>query len=66
MVRELVLRPAAKEDGRKWTWAVTYPQDIFGVGQGNFMNLATALGFYASVYAISGEGEILFPGAQKT
>lgn len=30
------------------------------------MNLATALGLYASVSAISGEGEIPFPGAKKT
>uniref|UniRef100_A0A093V514 PRISE-like Rossmann-fold domain-containing protein n=1 Tax=Talaromyces marneffei PM1 TaxID=1077442 RepID=A0A093V514_TALMA len=64
--QQRLLANAAKEDGDKWTWAVTYPQDILGVARGNFMNLATALGLYASVSAISGQGEIPFPGAKGT
>ncbi len=41
---------AAREDGNRWSWVVTYTQDIVRVATANFMNLATALGLYASVY----------------
>ncbi|KAL2842031.1 hypothetical protein BJY01DRAFT_256858 [Aspergillus pseudoustus] len=57
---------AAREDGDSWSWVVTYPQDIIGVARGNFMNIATALGLYASVSTSLGQGEIPFPGAKKT
>lgn len=47
--QQRVLANAANEDGGGWTWAITYPHDILGVALGIFMDLATALGLYASV-----------------
>ncbi|KAK7887374.1 hypothetical protein LTR67_009794 [Exophiala xenobiotica] len=61
-----ILAEAARKDGDKWTWVVTFPQDVIGVAKANFMNLATALGLYASVMATlpSGGSELPFPGCK--
>lgn len=46
-------------------WVVTYPNDVFGFAQGNFMNLAAAIGLYAAVRReLGGDGgELPFPGS---
>lgn len=63
-IQQRILADAAKKDGDKWTWVVTYPQDVIGVAKGNFMNLATALGLYASVCSALPENELPFPGSK--
>jgi nucleoside-diphosphate-sugar epimerase len=42
-----ILKKEAEEIGFEWT--VTYPNDVVGVAKGNFMNLVSAIGVYASV-----------------
>ncbi|OCT46224.1 hypothetical protein CLCR_01219 [Cladophialophora carrionii] len=64
--QQRILSAAAAADANLWTWAVTYPQDVIGVAQANFMNLATALGLYASVYSsVSPDHELAFPGCKE-
>lgn len=61
-----ILKDAAAEqeqEGGKWDWVVTYPQDVIGVARANFMNLATALGLYASISASLPQRELVFPGS---
>ncbi|KIW14628.1 hypothetical protein PV08_07412 [Exophiala spinifera] len=62
-----ILARAAREDLKSvgWTWVVTFPQDVIGVAKGNFMNLATAIGLYASVMATLPRGELAFPGSKE-
>lgn len=40
-----------KRESQKSSWdcVVTYPNDVIGVAKGNFMNLATSVGIYASI-----------------
>jgi nucleoside-diphosphate-sugar epimerase len=45
-------------------WVVTYPNDVIGYAEGNFMNLATALGIYATVTKELGQ-ELVFPGSPE-
>jgi nucleoside-diphosphate-sugar epimerase len=45
-------------------WVVTYPNDVIGYAEGNFMNLATALGIYAIVTKELGQ-ELVFPGSPE-
>ncbi|MBV35950.1 MAG: hypothetical protein CMP47_10965 [Rickettsiales bacterium] len=59
-----ILAEAARKDGGNWTWVVTFPQDVIGVAKANFMNLATALGLYASVMATLPAHELPFPGCK--
>ncbi|KAI1626143.1 hypothetical protein EDD37DRAFT_332005 [Exophiala viscosa] len=59
-----ILADAAKKDDNKWSWVVTYPQDVIGVAKANFMNLATALGLYASISAALPDHELPFPGSK--
>jgi len=47
-----------------WDWVVTYPNDVIGVAKGNFMNLATSVGIYASIPK-GMNGTLLFPGSEK-
>ena len=49
------------------SWVVTYPNDVLGFVQGNFMNLANAVALYASVHCeLGGEkGQLPFPGAER-
>ncbi|KAI5198652.1 NAD dependent epimerase/dehydratase family protein [Aureobasidium subglaciale] len=42
-----ILKKEAKENNFEWT--VTYPNDVVGVAKGNFMNLVSAIGIYASI-----------------
>lgn len=56
-----ILHKFCKEQGIEWT--VTYPNDVIGVAKGNFMNLATSLGLYASVSAEMGR-ELEWPGSE--
>ncbi|KAI4733384.1 NAD dependent epimerase/dehydratase family protein [Aureobasidium sp. EXF-12298] len=42
-----ILKKEAEEIGFEWT--VTYPNDVIGVAKGNFMNLVSAIGIYASI-----------------
>ncbi|KAI9860194.1 MAG: hypothetical protein M1813_006304 [Trichoglossum hirsutum] len=57
-----ILKEAAK--GKDWDWVVTYPNDVIGYARGNFMNLTTALGLYATVCHELGE-PLLFPGSER-
>ncbi|KAK4125378.1 NAD(P)-binding domain protein [Parathielavia appendiculata] len=50
------------QHSNKITWTVTYPNDVIGFAQGNFMNLATALGLYAAVSKELGQ-DLAFPGS---
>ena len=64
--QQRILSDAAASDGNMWTWAVTYPQDVIGVAQANFMNLATSLGLYCSIYSTaSPDSELAFPGCEE-
>ncbi|CAD0082731.1 unnamed protein product [Aureobasidium vineae] len=42
-----ILKKEAEEN--HWEWTVTYPNDVIGVAKGNFMNLVSAIGIYASI-----------------
>jgi nucleoside-diphosphate-sugar epimerase len=44
-------------------WVVTYPNDVIGFAQGNFMNLATSAGLYAAVSKELGQ-DLAFPGSE--
>lgn len=44
-------------------WTVTYGNEVLGFAQGNFMNLAAALGLYAAVHTELGD-ELPFPGSE--
>lgn len=46
------------------SWVVTYPNDVIGFAEGNFMNLGTALGLYAAVTKEFGT-ELVFPGSER-
>ncbi|OCL14855.1 NAD(P)-binding protein [Glonium stellatum] len=46
------------------SWVVTYPNDVIGFAEGNFMNLGTALGLYAAVTKELG-AELVFPGSER-
>jgi hypothetical protein len=48
------------------TWTVTYPGDVIGFAQGNFMNFASGLGLYAAVSKELGGQEhgLAFPGSE--
>lgn len=49
----------------KYTWTVTFPQDVLGFAKANFMNECTALGLYASVAKIAHpNSELPFPGSK--
>ncbi|KAE8393602.1 hypothetical protein BDV23DRAFT_191472 [Aspergillus alliaceus] len=48
--------------GRGWDYVVTYPNDVIGVVKGNFMNLTTALGLYATITKELG-APFVFPGS---
>ncbi len=57
-----ILKEKAKN--ASWDWVVTYPNDVIGVAKGNFMNLATSVGLYASI-SKELNGTLLFPGSEK-
>jgi len=48
---------------KNWDWVVTYPQDVIGLARGNFMNLSTSLGIYASICKALPESKLQFPGS---
>ncbi|RAK96243.1 SDR family oxidoreductase [Aspergillus ibericus CBS 121593] len=50
-------------EGRGWDWVVTYPNDVVGVAKGNFMNLVTAIGLYASITKEL-NAPFIFPGSR--
>ena len=54
---------AEKAKASKYDWVVTYPNDVIGVAKGNFMNLVTSLGIYASV-SKELDGTLVFPGSE--
>ncbi|KAE9968450.1 hypothetical protein EG328_007552 [Venturia inaequalis] len=56
-----ILHKFCKENSIEWT--VTYPNDVIGVAKGNFMNLSTSLGLYASVSKELGQ-DLTFPGSE--
>lgn len=59
--QQSLLHKFCKENSIEWT--VTYPNDVIGVAKGNFMNLATSLGLYASVSKELGQ-DLTFPGSE--
>ena len=54
---------AEKANSALWDWVVTYPSDVIGVAKGNFMNLTTSLGLYASI-SKEIDGNLVFPGSE--
>ncbi|KAF2459538.1 NAD dependent epimerase/dehydratase family protein [Lineolata rhizophorae] len=46
------------------SWVVTYPNDVLGHAEGNFMNLALALALYGAVTAELAAPDLAFPGAE--
>lgn len=44
-------------------WTVTYPNDVIGFAKGNFMNLATSLGIYATITKELGQ-DLVWPGSE--
>lgn len=59
--QQTILHTFCKENSIEWT--VTYPNDVIGVAKGNFMNLATSLGLYASVSKEMGQ-DLTWPGSE--
>jgi len=57
-----ILKSHAQQHG--YDWVVTYPNDVLGLVQNNFMNLITPLAIYATVCKELG-GDMPFPGAEK-
>jgi nucleoside-diphosphate-sugar epimerase len=55
-----ILHKFCKEHGKEWV--VTYPNDVIGYAEGNFMNLSTAIGIYALVNKELGQ-DLAFPGS---
>ncbi|KAF2838557.1 NAD(P)-binding protein [Patellaria atrata CBS 101060] len=53
-----------KEGTGSWDWVVTYPNDVIGYAEGNFMNLATSVGLYAAVSKELGN-ELVWPGSEE-
>lgn len=48
---------------KNWDYVVTYPQDVIGLARGNFMNLSTSLGLYASICKALPGSKLQFPGS---
>lgn len=46
------------------SWAVTYPNDVIGFANGNFMNLASGIGIYAAVSEELGGHDLVWPGSE--
>lgn len=46
------------------SWVVTYPNDVIGFAEGNFINLGTTLGLYAAMTKELGT-ELVFPGSER-
>ena len=47
-------------------WIVTYPNDVIGFAEGNFMNLTTSIGLYAAVQKeLGNDNELEWPGCEK-
>ncbi|KAI1334093.1 NAD dependent epimerase/dehydratase family protein [Xylariaceae sp. FL0016] len=61
-VQQRILEKAADDGGNKWSWTVTYPQDVIGFARANFMNLCTGLGLYCAVSKELEESQLVFPG----
>jgi hypothetical protein len=57
-----ILHSFCKKQGIEWT--VTYPNDVIGFAKGNFMNLVTSLGLYASISKEMGK-DLEWPGSEK-
>ena len=55
-----ILHEFCKEHDKEWV--VTYPNDVIGYAEGNFMNLTTAVGIYALVTKELGH-DLAFPGS---
>lgn len=51
------------DEHKHLSWTVTYPNDVVGFAQGNFMNLASGLGLYAAVSKELGR-DLVFPGSE--
>ncbi|RYP80520.1 hypothetical protein DL769_002404 [Monosporascus sp. CRB-8-3] len=60
--QQRILEKAAEDAGNKWTWTVTYPQEVIGFAKANFMNLATSIGLYAAVSKELEGSKLIFPG----
>lgn len=56
-----------KEEASKasFDWVVTYPNDVIGFAKGNFMNLTTTLGLFASVVKELGSKTLPWPGSTE-
>lgn len=55
-----ILHSFCKEHGKEWV--ITYPNDVIGFANGNFMNLGLALALYATVTKELGQ-DLVFPGS---
>ncbi|KAF2679111.1 NAD dependent epimerase/dehydratase family protein [Lentithecium fluviatile CBS 122367] len=55
-----ILHKFCKEHGKEWV--VTYPNDVIGFANGNFMNLSLALALYATITKELGQ-DLVFPGS---
>ncbi|EPS44925.1 hypothetical protein H072_1072 [Dactylellina haptotyla CBS 200.50] len=60
--QQRILAAKSKASG-SYDWVVTYPNDVIGVAQGNFMNLVTSLGLYCVVSRELGD-DLIFPGSE--
>ncbi|KAL1850907.1 hypothetical protein Plec18170_006744 [Paecilomyces lecythidis] len=59
--QQRILKEVSGDGTARWDWVVTYPNDVIGVAKGNFMNLTTALGLYASITKELNQ-PFIFPG----
>ncbi|KAI0846162.1 NAD(P)-binding protein [Daldinia vernicosa] len=60
--QQRILEKYTADHHNKWTWVVTYPQDVIGFARGNFMNLATSIGLYCAVSKELEGSKLVFPG----
>ncbi|KAI0434181.1 NAD(P)-binding protein [Xylaria sp. FL1042] len=63
--QQRILEKAADDSGNRWSWTVTYPQDVVGFARANFMNLTSSLGLYCAVNKEIEGSKLVFPGNKQ-
>ncbi|KAM7201972.1 Iridoid synthase [Naviculisporaceae sp. PSN 640] len=58
-----ILKEFCEKKHPEISWIVTYPNDVIGFANGNFMNLASGVGIYAAVSKELGQ-DLIWPGSE--
>lgn len=59
-----ILKEFCEKKHPEVSWVVTYPNDVIGFANGNFMNLASGVGIYAAVSKELGQ-DLIWPGSEN-